>query len=107
MIGNTTTLKRLTHQLAITKANNQFIRIHVLPSEVNDSNPEENHYKVIFTWRDPRDQAISLLCFILDKSKKFSYGPLFLQSEFGKLSFNNQLLEIITGEGMDVRPQKK
>ena len=79
------------------KENNKFVRFHALPNEKFIQNLQQRNYKVIFIWRDPRDQAVSLLFFILDESKKFAYKTLARHKSFGKLSFDNQLLEIITG----------
>lgn len=97
ILGFSINREKLIEHLDFTKAHNRFIRIHAMPTDEMIQTLKDKNYKVIFTWRDPRDQAVSLLFFILDPSKHFAYGPMARHRAFGKLSFDDQLLEVITG----------
>jgi Sulfotransferase domain len=54
-------------------------------------------FKVVLLLRDPRDQLISLLFFVRDK-KWLGLPGVNIYTEFGSLSFDEQLIELITGE---------
>lgn len=54
-------------------------------------------YKVIFLLRDPRDQLISLLFFLRDWGWEYNEA-LRTSGPFGRLSFDQQVEEMITGE---------
>lgn len=52
-------------------------------------------YRVFYLLRDPRDQLISMLNYI--RNKGWAYGPLRMDYPFGKLSYDQQIEEMITG----------
>lgn len=85
------TLLAILHQ---AKQQNAFVQMHAIPDPIMIWTLMQQNYKVIFLIRDPRDQAVSLLFYIL---KGWSYGPLNMQMPFGQLSVGEQLDEVITG----------
>ncbi len=87
--------QQLTAALEKAKQEQSFLHIHAYPEPQIVNTLKQKGYKVIFLYRDPRDQAVSLLFFIL---KGWEYGPLNIQRPFGQLAFDDQLMEIITGE---------
>lgn len=73
--------------------------IHAEPKQHIINTLIRNKYKVLFIWRDPRDQVLSML-FRVRWGR--IYGPLNMHSDFGKLSFDEQLHEVITGDRFGV-----
>jgi len=75
--------------------NHQYFQMHALDHfHIMQCLKSRNH-RVIYLIRDPRDQLISMLNFIRDK--KWAYGPLRMDMPFGKLTYDQQIEEMITG----------
>lgn len=74
----------------------RFFHMHAFPETNLIEILKARGYKVIFLLRDPRDQLISVLFYILDRH--WEYGPLRLDNSFGQLSFNEKIEDMITGE---------
>jgi sulfotransferase 6B1 len=87
--------KRLERLLTEAEDENIFLQIHSEPKKHVINTLKRNKYKVIYMWRDPRDQVLSMLFRVIWGR---IYGPLNMTSAFGQLSFDEQLHEVITGE---------
>ncbi len=85
----------LINLLEQAKNEDAFLHMHAFPHEHIINTFRQRGHKVIFLMRDPRDQAISLLFYL---QQGWQYGPITQEHPFRKLSFDEQLLEIITGE---------
>lgn len=77
--------------------NNEFIHTHLPPDEALKARLKALNYKILTILRDPRDQLISAIHFIvndLDTDHLFNV-PL---EEFKALTFHQQIEELMTGE---------
>lgn len=95
----------LKEALDYAKRNNSFVFMHAFPRKLLIALLRQHHYKVIFMWRDPRDQAISLLHVTL--KGKLSFISKANRPHFMSLSFEEQLHEVITGERYGVSATEK
>lgn len=94
--GDTFNPRRFRNLLRKSENNNNIIlNLHCEPKPHIINILKKNNYKVLFMWRDPRDQVLSML-FRVRWGRV--YGPLNMSAEFGQLSFEEQLHEVITGE---------
>ncbi len=85
---------QLLSTLIQAELENKYVHMHANPSKQMIALLKKQNYKVIFLIRDPRDQALSLLHYI---DKGWSLRTLNPKGPYSSLSFNDKLLEIITG----------
>ena len=78
------------------EAEDRYFHMHAFPESNIMEILKTRGYKVIYLLRDPRDQLISVLFYILDRH--WEYGPLRLDYPFGELSFDEKIEDMITGE---------
>lgn len=83
--------------LNYAKANNMFLWMHANPAKQMIHMIRKQKYKIIFMWRDPRDQIISLLHKILEGGFPSCIAPK-NKPHFHSLTFEEQLHELITGD---------
>jgi hypothetical protein len=86
----------LNHYLDRVEIEDKFFHMHAFPDPNLIEIFKNRGYKVVFLLRDPRDQLISVLFYIVDKH--WEYGPLRLDYPFGQLTFNEKIEDMITGK---------
>jgi hypothetical protein len=94
----------INQQLDNCEANHQFFHMHAMYDLNLKRCFHKRNYRVIYLIRDPRDQLISLLNYIRDKG--WSYGPFRMDKPFGKLTYDQQIEEMITGSRYGVSVPK-
>ena len=92
---HTASADSINKQLNFCEANHKFFHMHAFYDLSLKRCFHKRNYRVIYLIRDPRDQLISLLQYIRDKG--WAYGPLRMDMPFGKLSYDQQIEEMITG----------
>ena len=92
--SNNYTFKRIKSSFEKAKQENSFLAVHAQADPKFMNFFKEKKHKVIFLLRDPRDQVLSMLFRVRDGRV---FDPLDMSKEFGQLTFDEQLDEVITG----------
>ena len=77
---------------------NQFFGEHLIPSTELSNLLQAHHFKVFFLIRDPRDQTISVLNWLLEGNWPVD-GHKFIDA---KISYNDKLTALMTGDMLGV-----
>lgn len=86
----------LLYLLSTSEEKNLIQQVHLFYNKSNIDLLQSKNYKIIYLMRDPRDQLVSMLFYI--REKNWGFEECNMQTEFGTLSFDDQLMELITGE---------
>lgn len=92
--------KRLQGLITKCKNENRILHTHAFPVPHIMRKLKQNHAKVIFLMRDPRDQIVSLLYWI--KDKQWPGGPQPLVRSTAHYTDDELLLELISGKNFGV-----
>lgn len=84
----------LLNEIRTAQEKNAFLHMHALPTPEIIRTLKQHNYKVVFLMRDPRDVVISLLFYI---EKGWVYGPFHLSLDYGTLTKDQKIDELITG----------